>query len=106
SSPVMTTVDAMSTIGSGNTPTAQLTAAVEHLRTQGFDVLAADLTTPDVEGTVHVVRAIVPGLQPIGFGRDGLRLGGRRLYEAPARMGYRDGVVSEDALNPDPHCFP
>jgi hypothetical protein len=35
-----------------------------------------------------------------------MRLGGRRLYEAPVRMGYRSAPVREEQLNNVPHCFP
>jgi ribosomal protein S12 methylthiotransferase accessory factor len=70
-------------------------------------LVAVDLTTPDVARRgITVVRAVVPGAQPIGFGRNGLRLGGRRLYEAPVRMGYASSETTEASLNPDPHCYP
>lgn len=84
----------------------RLSDVIELLSAHGHELIAHDLTTPDVAGAVHVVRAVVPGLQPIGFGPQGIRLGGRRLYEAPARMGYTDGPTSEESLNCDPHCFP
>jgi ribosomal protein S12 methylthiotransferase accessory factor len=51
------------------------------------------------------MRAIVPGLQPLGFG-PGLRLGGRRLYDAPLRMGVFSSRPAEQDLNRVPHCFP
>jgi ribosomal protein S12 methylthiotransferase accessory factor len=79
---------------------------VEQLAMKGYDVIGVDITTPDVERcSVRVVRAIVPGLQPLAFGAR-VRLGGRRLYEAPRRMNATRAVVTEADLNPVPHCFP
>ncbi len=91
----------------GALPGEQLASAVDLLRRHNLEFIAVDLTTPDVAATgIRVVRAVVPGLQPIGFGRHAARLGGRRLYEAPCRMGYRSEPLSEQELNRDPHCFP
>lgn len=106
SSPDRRAVTEVGAVAIGSTATEQLVTVVGQLEEHGHEVLAADLTPPDVAGTIEVVRAIVPGLQPIGFGPFGLRLGGRRLYEAPVRMGRRRSVATEDDLNRDPHCFP
>ena len=63
-----------------------------------------DLTTPDlVEYGIHVVRVIVPGLQPVHFGHGQERLGGERLYKLPQQLGFADGPRSESDLNPCPH---
>jgi ribosomal protein S12 methylthiotransferase accessory factor len=78
---------------------------VARLAERGHDVIGVDITTPEVERCgLRVVRAIVPGLQPLAFGQR-VRLGGRRLYEAPARMGA-SAAADEAELNPAPHCFP
>jgi ribosomal protein S12 methylthiotransferase accessory factor len=85
----------------------RLADAVERFRARGFEVVGVDMTAPDIAGHgLHVVRAIVPGLVPFGFGRTALRLGGRRLYEAPVRMGFQDLPSREEDLNPDPHVYP
>ncbi|TCC42906.1 TOMM precursor leader peptide-binding protein [Kribbella capetownensis] len=66
------------------------------------DVLAVDVTTPDVaELGVRVVRGLVPGFVPIWFGVNQARLGGRRLLEMPSRIGLRPARL--DHLNLDPH---
>jgi ribosomal protein S12 methylthiotransferase accessory factor len=71
----------------------------------GHDVIAVDMTGPELEPTpLWVLRSIVPGLQPLGFA-DRVRLGGRRLWDAPANMG-RNAASSESDLNRTPHCFP
>ncbi|UBU09280.1 TOMM precursor leader peptide-binding protein [Nonomuraea gerenzanensis] len=74
---------------------------VESLVAAAGDVLYADVTPADVAAVgVRVVRAIVPGFQPIAFGAAHARLGGRRLYELPERLGLRPGTAT---LNLDPH---
>jgi ribosomal protein S12 methylthiotransferase accessory factor len=52
---------------------------------------------------VHVVRVIVPELQPVHFGHGLERLGGDRLFTLPQRLGFGDGRRSESDLNPCPH---
>jgi ribosomal protein S12 methylthiotransferase accessory factor len=89
------------TSGDGVSP---LASVVDELRGHGLDLLAIDSTTPDVAASgLHVVRALVPGLQPLGFGPFACRLGGRRPFEIAAR---RDLSPKESDLNVDPHCFP
>jgi ribosomal protein S12 methylthiotransferase accessory factor len=83
-----------------------LRTLLELFAARGYDMIAVDLTPRALNGTgLHVVRAIVPGLQPLALGA-GPRLGGRRLFEAPVRMGRRATQLAEAALNPLPHCFP
>ena len=85
----------------------RLSWIVEHLSARGFEVIGVDITAPDIARYgVRVMRAIVPGLQPLGFGPSGLRLGGRRLYDAPVRMGVFSSRPAEQDLNRFPHCFP
>jgi ribosomal protein S12 methylthiotransferase accessory factor len=83
-----------------------LTQLIARLAEHGHDLIGVDMTPPEIERRhLKVVRAIVPGLQPLGFA-DRVRLGGRRLQEAPARMGYRTASTHEESLNRIPHCFP
>jgi ribosomal protein S12 methylthiotransferase accessory factor len=71
----------------------------------GFDAYSVDVTTPDiVDFGFHVVRTIIPGLQPLDNDHRHRYLGGRRLYDVPARYG-RTGLTIA-ALNPAPHPFP
>jgi ribosomal protein S12 methylthiotransferase accessory factor len=89
---------------------AALADLIERLAAHGHDVIGVDLTGPDVArrglaNRLFVVRAIVPGLQPLALAGGG-RLGGRRLYEAPVRMGCHTEPAHEADLNPIPHCFP
>jgi len=67
-------------------------------------VAYVDLTLPDVAPSgIHVVRTIATGLQPVHFGFGTERLGGRRLFEVPQRLGFADRVRTVADLNPCPH---
>jgi ribosomal protein S12 methylthiotransferase accessory factor len=68
----------------------QLSVAIA--RTQGLELLVADLTRPDVG--VPVVKVLVPGMRPATP-----RFAPGRLYDVPRRQGLR---VSESGLNPLP----
>jgi len=74
------------------------------LRDAGSRVIYCELTTPDLHDfPIRVVRSLATHLQPIAFGHDLQRLGGRRLYELPHKLGYAAGTRRETDLNPCPH---
>ena len=82
---------------------AAITRILQQLCANGYHPVAVDITPIDVaESGVSVVRALIPGLQPLSFNLQFRRLGGRRLYEAPVRMGLRDTEVAEQELNSYP----
>ena len=71
----------------------------------GYQVYAANLTSADIGGLgLNVCRAIVPGYQTLFAGHHLRTLGGRRLYDAPQRLGHR-GIAAGSAGNPAPHPF-
>jgi oxazoline/thiazoline synthase len=70
-----------------------LTSAVERLQRAGLEVFVLDQTRPDIG--LPVCRVVVPGL--CHFWR---RLGSRRLYDVPVRMGWQASARTEDELNP------
>lgn len=81
-----------------------LSAVLDHFRAVGQDVLYVNLTPRDLEPLgLFTVRALLPGFQPIWFGRGERRLGGRRLFELPFRLGLRDAPADLESLNPLPH---
>jgi len=90
------------------------TGAEEHLECivagvadAGLDLLVRDLTTPDISGLdLSVVRAIVPGANPLFMGHATRSLGGRRLATVPGLLGHADAGVSGVDDNPFPHPFP
>jgi oxazoline/thiazoline synthase len=59
----------------------------------GLETLVQDQTRPDIG--LAVCRVVVPGLRH--FWR---RLGPRRLYDVPVRLGWLDTPTAEDQLNP------
>lgn len=81
-----------------------LRAVVARLVETGARAAYVEITAPDVAAAGwRVVRAIATGLQPIHFGHGEARLGGRRLFEAPAAWGLRASPSRPDALNRCPH---
>jgi ribosomal protein S12 methylthiotransferase accessory factor len=68
------------------------------------DVLYIDVTPDDVRSLkLTVVKAIVPGFQPIHFGAGEFRLGHSRLFRRPTKGGRRGDLVGRDELNLAPH---
>ncbi len=78
---------------------------VDRFATMGLEVIVVELTAPMFkELGFNVVKVLVPGLQPIDFA--GIRhYGGKRLYEAPRRMGYSNSALNPSELNHFPHPF-
>ena len=75
----------------------QVMACVSLAKRAGLDFLVIDQTRPDIEAPV--VRVIVPGLRH--FYR---RFAPGRLYDVPVKLGWRDGPLKENELNPiHPH---
>jgi ribosomal protein S12 methylthiotransferase accessory factor len=81
-----------------------LARIVEHFRGVEQDLLYVNLTPPDLEPLgLFTARVLLPGFQPIWFGERERRLGGRRLYELPWRLGLRDAPTRFESFNPLPH---
>lgn len=97
--------DAIEDLSTGD-PARDLESVVERVEAVGERVLVADLTSPDVADLgLTVVRAVIPGFQPLHMGYPLRSLGGRRLREVPARLGQeRPGLPLGD--NPAPHPYP
>jgi ribosomal protein S12 methylthiotransferase accessory factor len=92
---------------SSGSAVANLKTLVDELSAKGFDIVAVDLTTPDIDEIgFKVIRAVVPGLQPLDINHARQHLGGHRLYEVPHRLGLRPAPSTEGTLNPFPHPFP
>jgi len=79
-----------------------LGALVAAVAATGEDVVAVDLTSPDVaELGLRVVRVVVPGFHPLQMGHANRCLGGTRLPRALQEAGWPAGTD-----NPYPHPFP
>ncbi|MEN3331194.1 MAG: ribosomal protein methylthiotransferase accessory factor [Blastocatellia bacterium] len=80
---------------------------VRQLADLGLEAIAVEITASDVsELGFRVVKVLVPGMQPIDFGMQWPHLGGRRLYEAPRRAGYKQIRTQPWEMNLFPHPFP
>lgn len=74
------------------------------LQRSGCRALYVDLSTSDiVDYGIRVAHAFAMGLQPIHFGWGEERLGGRRLFELPQKLGFVRAAIAESDLNPCPH---
>jgi ribosomal protein S12 methylthiotransferase accessory factor len=77
---------------------------IDALVSVGSKVAYVEVTTPDISPLgLRVVQTLVTGLQPIHFGYGKERLGGRRLFEVPMKLGYSARPLTEDEINPCPH---
>ena len=102
-SPARRRLSEMPTLSSGD-PVADLHLINSRLAACGLDAYVVDLTTDEaLRVGMTVVRAIVPGLQPLSFNYRARFLGHPRLYQAPARMGHP--TRSEAELNAWPQPF-
>jgi ribosomal protein S12 methylthiotransferase accessory factor len=87
-------------------PHEDVLLACRRIRAIGHQVLLADVTTEDVASLgLSVMRAVIPGFQPLQMGYAYRPLGGSRLWEIPQKLGYR-GITRESGDNPVPHPFP
>jgi ribosomal protein S12 methylthiotransferase accessory factor len=99
-------LDDLRDVTTGN-PVDDLRTALNAIRPLAADVVGVDVTTPDInEAGFKVVRVIVPNLQPMDMNHRRPHLGGRRLYEAPWKLGLTDKPRDESDMNPAPHPFP
>jgi len=91
---------------SGN-PVLDLRTALNEIKPLVADVVAVDVTTPDIDEVgFKVVRVVVPDLQPMDINHRYRHLGGRRLYDVPWKLGLAAAPADESALNSEPHPFP
>jgi len=92
-----------------NTPsmTRNIKTMVGDLKKKGLEVLACDLTTPDLdENGFKVVRSMIPGMLSLDTDHTCRYLGGKRLYDVPLESGKIKKKNTETSLNPFPHMFP
>jgi thiazole/oxazole-forming peptide maturase SagD family component len=84
----------------------ELRHLVERLHQRGYDVIVVDCSAPLLRQVgLHVVKVLVPGLQPLHAGHRYRVLGGRRLFEVARLMGYADRDRTLEDLNPWPHPY-
>ncbi len=104
-SSVLQDLDGIESLPAGQ-PRQTLQALLERIQAIGHRVLVKDITTPDIAPLgLTVVRAIIPGFQPLVFGHHLRALACSRLWTVPQRLGHA-GVSAETGDNPAPHPFP
>jgi ribosomal protein S12 methylthiotransferase accessory factor len=82
-------------------PNAALATIVERLRTLGMEVIAVDVTQPEIaDFGLRVVKVIVPELMPISFSHQIRFLDHPRAYAATETLGY--GRRTEETITDDP----
>lgn len=98
---------ALSSFASGR-PLGDIEWLTATLDRHGYEVIAVDITTPDIRDIgLHVVRVFVPGLVPLHGNHNLPFLGVERLYQVPVKLGWGEERASTDhRLNPFPHPFP
>lgn len=102
-SPARRRLSEMPALSTGD-PVADLRLVCSRLAASGMDAYVVDLTTDEaLRAGMTVVRAVVPGLQPLTFHYRARFLGHPRLYEAPVRMGYPSRPEAE--VNAWPQAF-
>ena len=85
-------------------PATDLEQLVASLIDVAGDALYIDVTPDDVRSLkMTVVKAIVPGFQPIHFGAAEFRLGHSRLFRRSTEGGRHGDLVGRDELNLAPH---
>jgi hypothetical protein len=52
---------------------------------------------------LHTVRVVIPEFQPIDFGWGQTRLGGKRMFELPHRLGLSARPTTVASVNDLPH---
>jgi ribosomal protein S12 methylthiotransferase accessory factor len=68
--------------------------------------LIADITSSDVRTLgLHVLRAIIPGFQPLYMGHSVRSLGSRRLGNVPSKLGFSQRAAHRDE-GQAPHPYP
>jgi len=86
---------------------ANIKSLIHKLEHNGLDVILVDLTTSDIDDAGYkVIRAVIPGLQPLDTNHNYRHLGGERLYNVPVKLGLRETPLRLDELTPFPHMFP
>ncbi len=79
-------------------PTATLKQLIDRLTAAGYRALVANLTTPDLRNLgLYVLRAVIPGLQPLFTGQHSQALGGDRLRKVPGLLGIQGAEIDPKA---------
>jgi ribosomal protein S12 methylthiotransferase accessory factor len=103
-----TTKDGTHPVGASEPSEVQeeLNILVDRLSRRGYQVIVVDCSVPMIRDLgLHVVKVLIPGLQPLHAGHRYAALGGERLYQVPRLMGLARHDRRRGELNPWPHPF-
>jgi ribosomal protein S12 methylthiotransferase accessory factor len=90
-----------------NTPWERLRRGVVAAAQAGMDVLAVDLTPPEIkELGLWVVKTLVPGTYPMNFDSRWPHFGGQRISGVPAELGLIERPLRFQEFQRVPHPFP
>jgi ribosomal protein S12 methylthiotransferase accessory factor len=81
------------TVPTGDDLADDLLACQELVRANGMELLAIDMTRPDIG--LPVVKVMVPGMRHFWT-----RFAPGRLYDVPVEQGWLPAALTEDQLNP------
>jgi ribosomal protein S12 methylthiotransferase accessory factor len=85
-------------------PVQQLESLLDYCRKENTDLIYCNLTPPDMQQLgLYTAKVIIPGFQPLHFGWKNIRLGGKRLFELPKKLGLRDTITGISQINLNPH---
>jgi ribosomal protein S12 methylthiotransferase accessory factor len=86
-------------------PAHELQHCVAEVEQHGFDVVVVDTTSPEIaEVGFCVPKVFIPGTVQLTAIHGLPAVGCPRLFDVPARIGYRGPIF--DGINPIPHPFP
>jgi ribosomal protein S12 methylthiotransferase accessory factor len=84
----------------------ELQLLVKNIAATGHQPLFSDVTSADISSLgIHVIRAIIPGYQPLIMGHNNRALGNKRLWQLPQQLGLSGRVPAQGDF-PYPHPFP
>lgn len=90
-----------------NDPERAIRDLTARYRARGHRVYCVDITTTDLaQAGLTATTTLSPRLARLSIGMGGRFLGVRRLFDEPARLGFRPTPSSIEELNKYPHPFP
>ncbi|MDP3918026.1 MAG: YcaO-like family protein [Candidatus Woesebacteria bacterium] len=82
----------------------KLKRLIEIFKIKNYDIYYKDITIEKFKKlNYHIVKVIIPKMQPIYLNEKYPLLGGDRLYKVPEKLGFK--IKSEKELNKFPHPF-
>ncbi len=104
--PITMRINEMANLSTGCI-SADLKFCLNTFAAKGMDVIAVEVTLPDIANLgFYVVKIFITDMQPLNAPYHYRFLGGKRLYGVPKILGHTNKRTKEEDLNPLPHPFP